>query len=262
MAKSLIIAATSLASASALVGPAAAAPRPSMPIVSGEPHLASSSSGASILALSSRRQFMASIVAGAATLTALPTPGHASYALYAASLDTINERKASGDWQKSIGSDTSALQEIQAGIAKKRPSYNQKAQKAPQYCAGQTAAVSPMMENRCQNIGVSKADQSNAMTDSCAFSRPAAMLHLISRLDQFRTPCQRPFGFAYRAELSHASCSGLSASLHRWQHECWLLHFTDRRGKGPRRAAPGADSRGGRQRAPAPAGQSPVIACS
>jgi hypothetical protein len=121
--KSLIIAATSLASASALVGPAA--------------------------------------------LTALPTPGHASYALYAASLDTINERKASGDWQKSIGTDTSALQEIQAGIAKKRPTYSQKAAtKVPQYCAGQTASVSPMMENRCQNIGVSKADQSNAMADS------------------------------------------------------------------------------------------------
>ena len=178
MAKSLIIAATSLASASALVGPAGAPPRPSMPIVSGEPHLASSSSGASIVAQSGRRQFMASIVAGAAALTALPTPGHASYALYAASLDTITERKASGDWQKSIGTDTSALQEIQAGIAKKRPSYNQKAQKAPQYCAGQTAAVSPMMENRCQNIGVSKADQSNAMADSCASARPAAMLLL------------------------------------------------------------------------------------
>jgi hypothetical protein len=165
--KSLIIAATSLASASALIGPAAAPPRPSMPIVSGEPHLASSSSG-SIVARSGRRQFMASLAAGAAALTALPTAGHASYALYAASLDTITERKASGDWQKSIGTDTTALQEIQAGIARKRPTYSQKAAtKVPQYCAGQTSAVSPMMENRCVNIGVSKADQSNAMADSC-----------------------------------------------------------------------------------------------
>lgn len=164
--KSLIIAATSLASASALIGPAAAPPRPSMPIVSGEPHLASSSSG-SIVARSGRRQFMASLAAGAAALTALPTAGHASYALYAASLDTITERKASGDWQKSIGTDTTALQEIQAGIARKRPTYSQKAAtKVPQYCAGQTSAVSPMMENRCVNIGVSKADQSNAMADS------------------------------------------------------------------------------------------------
>lgn len=37
--------------------------------------------------------------------------------------------------------------------------------KAPQYCAGQTSAVTPMMENICANIGVSKADQSNTMVD-------------------------------------------------------------------------------------------------
>merc|ERR1711939_766254 len=109
-----------------------------------------------------RRSAMALGLAG---LTAMPMASHASYALYQSSETTMAERKASGDWQRSIGSDTATLQEIQADILRKRPQNALKAQKPPQYCAGQTSAVSPFLENRCQVIGVSKADQSNAMVD-------------------------------------------------------------------------------------------------
>lgn len=161
--------------------------KPNMPVVSGgEPQLAGSSS---LSALSGRRRVLASFAAGAGMLMAMPAPSQASYALYSASQSTMAERKATGDWQKSIGSDTTALQEIQAGIAKKRPQSELKAKRAPQYCAGQTAAVSPMMENRCGIIGVSKADQSNAMTDSCAHPSQAIPLRSVGpRPPTYRAP--------------------------------------------------------------------------
>ena len=112
-----------------------------MPAVSDADSMASSSC---IAGRSGRRGFLASL-AGAAALGTMPAPSFASYALYQSSYDTITERKATGDWQKSIGSDTQTLADIQADIAKKRPSSKPK--KAPQYCAGQMASVSPMYES-------------------------------------------------------------------------------------------------------------------
>ena len=62
--------------------------------------------------------------------------------------------------------DKATLRSIQADIAVKRPQYSTiKLKKKPQYCAGQTASVTPMLENICENIGLSKADQSNTMRD-------------------------------------------------------------------------------------------------
>ena len=87
--------------------------------------------------------------------------------MYQASQETFAERKATG-YVPVATSDKATLAAIQDEISRKRPQSELKRKKPAQYCAGQTAAVSPMMENRCQNIGVSKADQSNAMTDSCA----------------------------------------------------------------------------------------------
>ena len=107
----------------------------------------------------------AAVGGGLLAFSALPAPSYASYALYSASETTMAERKATGDWQRSIGSDTETLESIQANIVRKRPQAAQ-SKRAPQYCAGQTSAVSPLLENRCGIIGVSKADQSNALTDS------------------------------------------------------------------------------------------------
>ena len=62
--------------------------------------------------------------------------------------------------------DRATLKSIQADIAAKRPNYAAlKQKKKPQYCAGQTAAVTPFLENRCETIGTTKADQSNTMKD-------------------------------------------------------------------------------------------------
>jgi len=156
--------ASSLTGASALTTPVSAH-SVRMPAVSGVDAVAPSSS---VIAGRSgtRRAFLASLAGSAAALGALPAPSFASYALYQSSYDTINERKATGDWQKSIGSDKETLADIQKEIAAKRPAYSRKPAKAPQYCAGQMSAVSPMYENMCANIGVSKADQSNSMADS------------------------------------------------------------------------------------------------
>ena len=155
----LCVAATTIASASGLMQPdllRTSRPTVSLPVVSEAPK-----------ASTSRRQLLSALVGGSAALTMLPAPSLASYALYQSSYDTIQDRKASGDWQKSIGSDKETLQDIQAAIARKRPQNPNKPKKAPQYCAGQTASVTPMYENMCANIGVSKADQSNSMADAC-----------------------------------------------------------------------------------------------
>jgi hypothetical protein len=104
------------------------------------------------------------------SVLSLPTGGaHASYALYQSSYDTFQERKATG-YVPVATNDRESLAEIQAGIRKKRPLSAMKPEKAPQYCAGQTSSVSPMLENICANIGVSKADQSNTMSDACTRS--------------------------------------------------------------------------------------------
>lgn len=106
------------------------------------------------------------LIAGGSLLAALalPRPAEASYALYKASQDTYTERKATGYVPVAV-SDRESLAAIQAGIARKRPSSQLKVKKAPQYCAGQTSGVQPMLENICANIGISKADQSNSQVD-------------------------------------------------------------------------------------------------
>lgn len=115
---------------------------------------------------SSRRDVLSAASASLMALAATPLPSHASYALYQASYDSYGERKATG-YVPVATSDKATLSAIQNDIQRKRPQSALKAKKPPQYCAGQTSAVSPMLENVCANIGVSKADQSNAMVDSC-----------------------------------------------------------------------------------------------
>ena len=122
---------------------------------------------------STRRDVLSTAGASLLALAAAPLPSHASYALYQASYDSYGERKATG-FVPVATSDTATLSAIQGDIQRKRPQSALKAKKAPQYCAGQTSAVSPMLENVCANIGVSKADQSNAMVDSCASALVAA----------------------------------------------------------------------------------------
>ncbi len=80
--------------------------------------------------------------------------------MYQASYDSYNTRKAE-NFVPVATSDTETLAEIQANIARKRPKQANKQQKKPVYCAGQTASVSPLMENRCSGAanGVTKADQ-------------------------------------------------------------------------------------------------------
>jgi len=116
----------------------------------------------------SRRQLLSSGVGVAATCWALggmPAPISASYALYQASYETYTERKATG-YVPVATDDSATLQQIQEDILKKRPQSERKAKKPPQYCAGQTSSVSPFLENVCGNIGVSKADQSNTISDN------------------------------------------------------------------------------------------------
>jgi hypothetical protein len=125
------------------------------------------SSGSPVPTPRSRRDLLSA--AGATALLAAiarPPPAAASYALYQASQTTFQERKATG-YVPVATDDRASLAEIQDGIAARRPQYNRvKAKKPPQYCAGQTASVSPFLENICAEIGVSKADQSNTMVDS------------------------------------------------------------------------------------------------
>jgi len=121
-----------------------------------------------------RRDLLSSIAA-LGSLAVLPPPAHASYALYQSSYDSFQERKSTG-YVPVATSDVASLAEIQADIRRKRPQSTLKPEKPAQYCAGQTANVSPMYENICGNIGVSKADQSNSMTDSCARRHVASFL--------------------------------------------------------------------------------------
>jgi hypothetical protein len=132
---------------------------------------------AAVARRSTRRELLSG---GAAALglaaLATPTQARASYALYQSSYDSYQDRKATG-YVPVATSDKESLKEIQGDIRSKRPASFRKPQKAPQYCAGQTSAVTPMMENICGNIGVSKADQSNTMVDACApRRRPAPRL--------------------------------------------------------------------------------------
>lgn len=112
---------------------------------------------------SDRRQ----VLAGLSLLLAsgvLPGRAEASYALYQASQSSFDERKAT-NYVPVATNDRATLSEIQDEISRKRPRSERQLKKPPQYCAGQMAAVQPMMENVCANIGISKADQSNTMRD-------------------------------------------------------------------------------------------------
>ena len=87
--------------------------------------------------------------------------------LYMASQDSYNERKRT-NYVPVATSDKESLREIQQGITSRQtPSVRARAlAKKPQYCAGQTASVTPMLENICEDIGMSKADQSNTRQDA------------------------------------------------------------------------------------------------
>jgi hypothetical protein len=112
--------------------------------------------------------FGAILASGSAPAALLGAPGsaEASYAMYAASQKSFDERKADKDWKPVATSDRATLAEIQRDIARKRPRSELASKKAPQYCAGQMSMVSPMMENMCANIGTSKADQANTRKDT------------------------------------------------------------------------------------------------
>jgi hypothetical protein len=120
--------------------------------------------GAHSMLLTGRRESL--LLAGGSLIAALGLPlqpASASYALYKAAGDTMAERKATGDWKP--GNDRAILSGIQDDIKAKRP-FSKPSKYAGKYCAGQTSGVQPMLENICANIGISKADQSNAQADS------------------------------------------------------------------------------------------------
>jgi len=127
-------------------------------------HAVARADAPTMLQLGRREQLQLAGSSLLAVLSAAPQPASASYALYKAAGDTMAERKASGDWKP--GSDRATLSAIQDDITRKRPGSPNKMKKPPQYCAGQTSGVQPMLENICGNIGISKADQSNAQVDN------------------------------------------------------------------------------------------------
>ena len=137
---------------------------------------------------SSRRDLLAGGVAALGSLAALPAPVHASYALYQSSYDSFQDRKTTG-YVPVATSDRATLAAIQGDIRKKRPPSPYKPEKAPQYCAGMTGNVTPMYENICSNIGVSKADQSNTMADACARLAPRPAPHT-GRMDGWTAALQ------------------------------------------------------------------------
>ena len=138
---------------------------------------------------STRRDLLAGGLAAIGSFAAV-APAHASYAMYQSSYDDFQDRKKTG-YVPVATSDRETLAQIQADIRKRRPQSSLRPERAPQYCAGQTSAVTPMLENVCANIGVSKADQSNTMTDACAH---APLL------------CQAPVSFYLLAEPPPPLC--------------------------------------------------------
>jgi hypothetical protein len=92
----------------------------------------------------------------------VPRPASASYALYSASQQSFDERKATG-FVPVATNDRATLRSIQDDLDKKRPERTKKKVKVA-YCAGDTAWVSPLYENACTTFGVSKADQTTGRT--------------------------------------------------------------------------------------------------
>jgi hypothetical protein len=107
----------------------------------------------------SRRSFLGAALAAVA---ATPRPASASYALYAASQQSYDDRKKTG-FVPVATNDRATLQSIQDDLDKKRPERMKKKVKAA-YCAGNTASVTPFLENACATFGVSKADQTTGRT--------------------------------------------------------------------------------------------------
>lgn len=112
--------------------------------------------------LPDRRSIIA--VALQAVAFALAEPAFASYALYSASLDDYQDRKATG-FKPVDTSDKATLEQIRRDIEKKRGTSNKPRKKPPQYCAGERSVVQPQFENICERIGPSKADQTNSISD-------------------------------------------------------------------------------------------------
>jgi hypothetical protein len=112
--------------------------------------------------------------------SALPRGADASYAMYAASQASFDERKKTG-YVPVATSDKESLREIQSDIQRKRPQSALQLKKQPQYCAGQMSNVQPMMENICSNIGLSKADQSNTRKDEFGNMNVGAYVEQLDR---------------------------------------------------------------------------------
>eukprot|EP00308_Calcidiscus_leptoporus_P023421 CAMPEP_0119353650 /NCGR_PEP_ID=MMETSP1334-20130426/2762_1 /TAXON_ID=127549 /ORGANISM="Calcidiscus leptoporus, Strain RCC1130" /LENGTH=154 /DNA_ID=CAMNT_0007366981 /DNA_START=117 /DNA_END=581 /DNA_ORIENTATION=- len=111
-----------------------------------------------------RRELVLGLSSALVAVVAAPRSAEASYALYKASQDSFIERKETG-FVPVATSDRQTLAGIQADIARKRPRSEVQLKRKPQYCAGQMSNVQPMMENICETIGLSKADQSNTLPD-------------------------------------------------------------------------------------------------
>jgi len=103
-------------------------------------------------------------ILGAALISvaAYPRDASASYALYSASQQSFDQRKATG-YVPVATNDRATLQSIQEDLDKKRPERMKKKVKVA-YCAGNTSSVTPFLENACSTFGVSKADQTTGKT--------------------------------------------------------------------------------------------------
>lgn len=107
----------------------------------------------------SRREALVSLF-GTSSLVAsllLPKPALASYALIKANSQKVNQKPTTRAEELRI----LASVEGSAAWYATHPELRPKNYRGPKYCAGNTASVSPMMENRCDIIGITKADQSN-----------------------------------------------------------------------------------------------------
>lgn len=133
----------------------------------------------------SRRAFAASLLAAAAAGPLAPTawregggrawaPGppaaSASYTLYKAASDERTAMLQAGTWKQGFDIDDSEFQGRGArNEAEKIRAFKYKGEAkagtAGKFCAGQTANVSPMMENLCVRIGTSKADRATQVID-------------------------------------------------------------------------------------------------
>merc|ERR1719326_2175023 len=102
------------------------------------------------------------LAAALVSVAGIPDRASASYALYQSSYDSFQDRKKTG-YVPVATNDRASLAEIQDDLNRKRPERMKKKAKAA-YCAGNTASVTPFLENACATFGVSKADQTTGQT--------------------------------------------------------------------------------------------------